>query len=159
MVRHVLDEFPSGNHYMGFEEGQSLPPVLYPNHILQLWTCYSLFPGTQNNCVRIMSYWSQRAQSYQRGRSGGRVGSRPRGEGGWRKDDDVPSTPSPPLGSLISSLRKDDIDNAAEGLAKSAEIRDCRTVASYNWLDKKGSEATVLVPGRVEPLPLGSFLS
>lgn len=43
------------------------------------------------------------------------------------------------------SLRKKDINDAAKDLTADATMQDCRHVASYCWLDKKGLEAAILV--------------
>lgn len=84
-----------------------------------------------------------------RGRGGGgRGGSWSRGgRGGGPKPKPAThitsTTPAPPLGKLLSSLTKADL-NGKEYEATSS-ITDCKTVSSYNWLDRK--TPTIVVPG------------
>ncbi|KAB5582270.1 hypothetical protein GE09DRAFT_262617 [Coniochaeta sp. 2T2.1] len=71
-----------------------------------------------------------------------------------KKTTDISSVPAPPLGTLIQSLAKHDLDNDAEAYLDSARIQDCELVASYNWLDK--SDPAMIIPGRPPrwtPLP------
>ncbi|KAH8907360.1 hypothetical protein BR93DRAFT_928245 [Coniochaeta sp. PMI_546] len=66
----------------------------------------------------------------------------------------VPSVPSPPLGKLIQSLNKYDLERDARAYTDKASIQDCTVVTSYNWLDK--SNPTIVIPGkppRWMPLP------
>lgn len=58
----------------------------------------------------------------------------------------VSSVPSPPLGKLIKSLHKIDLENDAKGYLNNASIKDCSLVASYNWLNKANS--TIVIPGK-----------
>jgi hypothetical protein len=53
--------------------------------------------------------------------------------------------PSPPLGSLLTTLSQDDLANSADLHEYSARIICCEDVVSYNWLNEK--EPTILVPG------------
>ncbi|KND87587.1 hypothetical protein TOPH_07771 [Tolypocladium ophioglossoides CBS 100239] len=82
-----------------------------------------------------MLYSSQKARPY-------------KWRGNSHKSDDTPASPPPLLGPLILSLHKEDIKEAAKELSADAAIQDCRHVASYNWLDKNGSVATILLPGK-----------
>jgi hypothetical protein len=56
-----------------------------------------------------------------------------------------PRPQSPPLGSVLTTLREDDLANSPDLHEYPARIIGCKDVASYNWLNKK--EPTILVPG------------
>ncbi|KAB5586293.1 hypothetical protein GE09DRAFT_59099 [Coniochaeta sp. 2T2.1] len=83
--------------------------------------------------------------------------------GGWprsnrsyhpKRSTDVSSSPAPPLGTVIQSLDKHDLEIDAEEHLDKAYIQDCELVASYNWLDK--SSPNIIIPGRPPrwtPLP------
>ncbi|KAK4186487.1 hypothetical protein QBC35DRAFT_501043 [Podospora australis] len=58
------------------------------------------------------------------------------------------SSPAPPLGKIIRTLTVDDLETTAEGQSSDLTISQFTTVASYNWLDKKNSAPTILVPGK-----------
>lgn len=96
-----------------------------------------------------MSYWAQKAPNYEQGYLKAR---------GPPKVDDTPAGPLLPLGPLIKTLQKDDINDAAQDFTESAKIRDCGTIASYNWLNKKGPDATIIVPGKTRPFRVGNPL-
>lgn len=85
-----------------------------------------------------------------RGRGHGRFSYGSSTRDGWHNQSApkpaAPPSPEPPLGSLLSSLTKDDFDDDAEKHEHHAAISDFRTVASYNWLDR--SEPTIAVPGK-----------
>jgi hypothetical protein len=57
----------------------------------------------------------------------------------------VSSVPPPPLGKLIGSLTKYDLEKDARLYTDKASIQDCGLVASYNWLNK--SDSTIVIPG------------
>lgn len=59
---------------------------------------------------------------------------------------DVSTVPAPPLGKLIQSLDKSDLEKDAERFVDKASIQDCSLVASYNWLGK--TDPTVVIPGQ-----------
>lgn len=63
------------------------------------------------------------------------------------KGDATVTSPAPPLGGLIHTLRTEHLDDEAKKFADSAKICNVRTVGSYNWLDRAGSGPTILVPG------------
>ncbi|KAK4131623.1 hypothetical protein BT67DRAFT_362345, partial [Trichocladium antarcticum] len=55
---------------------------------------------------------------------------------------------SPPLGDLIRMLRVDDLAGSSPKHADSATIRNVRTVTSFSWVDRAGSQPAILVPGK-----------
>ncbi|KAK4097076.1 hypothetical protein N658DRAFT_562034 [Parathielavia hyrcaniae] len=57
-------------------------------------------------------------------------------------------SPPPPLGGLIRTLRVEVVEDKARTLQNQAKIRDPRTVNSFNWVDKRGSGPTILIPGK-----------
>lgn len=59
----------------------------------------------------------------------------------------VPATPAPPFGSVIELVRPNDLDSDARQFENVAVIKDCKTLTSYNWLDKR--EPTIMIPGTV----------
>lgn len=66
----------------------------------------------------------------------------------WERNIDKtvqPPIPEPPLGHLLFSLDMVGIEEEAERYKPFSAITNCRTVASYNWLDDTGS--TIIVPG------------
>lgn len=63
----------------------------------------------------------------------------------------VSSVPSPPLGKLIQSLTKHDLEKDARAYIDKASIQDCSVVTSYNWLDK--SNPTIVIPGQYISCP------
>ncbi|KAK3935106.1 hypothetical protein QBC46DRAFT_58446 [Diplogelasinospora grovesii] len=54
-----------------------------------------------------------------------------------------PSTPPPPLGALLASIRETELLVDA---SSTATISDCKTVTSYNWLDRP--VPTIVIPGK-----------
>lgn len=51
----------------------------------------------------------------------------------------------PPLGRLLSVLRPDDTHEKLSSLSSESVITNCRTVASFNWLDT--AEPAIVIPG------------
>ncbi|OIW23055.1 hypothetical protein CONLIGDRAFT_563280, partial [Coniochaeta ligniaria NRRL 30616] len=95
----------------------------------------------------MSDYWKARGKTYQTSNRYYQKKSTPHGVC-------VSSIPPPPLGKLIQSLNKDDLDKDAKDFTDKASIQDCSLVTSYNWLDK--SDPTILIPGtppRWTPLP------
>lgn len=61
------------------------------------------------------------------------------------------ANPEPPLGPLICALSKHEFDQTAREYRPRSFITDCRTVASYNWLDR--TEPTIVIPAMCPGLP------
>jgi len=59
----------------------------------------------------------------------------------------TPQAPPPPFGPLLQTLKAEDLAVPSKKFVDSATIRDVQLLTSYNWLDKKGVEPTILVPG------------
>lgn len=78
-----------------------------------------------------------------RGRAG--CASTPRGGQGWRSTPEVPRTPSPPLGPVLTKILHKELDGEVISLS-TAKITDVQDVASYNWV--KANEPTIMVPGK-----------
>lgn len=51
----------------------------------------------------------------------------------------------PPLGRLLSVLKPDDAHDKPNSLRSESVVTDCRTVASFNWLDAAGP--AIVIPG------------
>ncbi|KAJ4505296.1 hypothetical protein HRR83_008754 [Exophiala dermatitidis] len=78
---------------------------------------------------------------------------RPSSQTGWRRGGGVVSagrkeTPnfraqSPARGEVLMELKPDDIKD----VKKNSKIKDCKYVASYNWLD--GKDPKIAVPGKL----------
>lgn len=66
-----------------------------------------------------------------------------------RSQPSFTSSPEPALGPLLSSLAKTDLDKVAKSHESQSIITGCKTIASYNWLDK--AEPTIIVPGMSVP--------
>jgi hypothetical protein len=64
------------------------------------------------------------------------------------KGPDTPETPAPPLGKLVRTLDRTSLNADSIAFKDTAIIADCSFVASYNWVDGKGKDSTILVPGR-----------
>ncbi|AEO62136.1 hypothetical protein MYCTH_2313154 [Thermothelomyces thermophilus ATCC 42464] len=60
----------------------------------------------------------------------------------------VSTTPPPPFGALIRTLKLRHLDDEGETLDHLARITDLQTVASYSWVDKPNSGPEILIPGR-----------
>ncbi|KAF2837531.1 hypothetical protein M501DRAFT_906486, partial [Patellaria atrata CBS 101060] len=58
----------------------------------------------------------------------------------------INTTPAPPLGTLISSLRTIDLDGTSDELSKDAKITGTRDIASFNWMNE--DDASIIVPGK-----------
>lgn len=58
----------------------------------------------------------------------------------------IPS-PEPPLGRLLLSWSSKDFNEGAKTYELQSVITGCKTVASYNWLERKAP--TILVPGKL----------
>jgi hypothetical protein len=86
----------------------------------------------------MSDYWKARGKTYQ---SSDRYSSKQ----AYKPRTDVSSVPPPPLGKLIQSLNKADLEKDAQEYVGKAGISDCSLVASYNWLDK--SDPTMVIPG------------
>ncbi|KAK4124693.1 hypothetical protein N657DRAFT_690176 [Parathielavia appendiculata] len=59
-----------------------------------------------------------------------------------------PEAPPPPLGDLIRTWRVEDLDDEARTYQDQAQIRNPRTVNSFNWVGKRGGDPTILIPGK-----------
>ncbi|KXX80998.1 hypothetical protein MMYC01_205187 [Madurella mycetomatis] len=75
---------------------------------------------------------------------------RKRTQGGAPRQVEEPITvsPPPPLGDVIRTLQVSDLAGRAREFAGSAKILHARTVTSYNWVDNKASESTIMIPGK-----------
>ncbi|KAI3396200.1 hypothetical protein diail_338 [Diaporthe ilicicola] len=73
-------------------------------------------------------------------------GGRPTRGNLWKGKSAQPSSPEPPLGSLLSTLSQTDLNKAANTYESDSLITDCVTVTSYNWLDR--AKPTIVVPGK-----------
>lgn len=51
----------------------------------------------------------------------------------------------PPLGRLLGVLKPDDAHEKLSRLRSESVVTDCRTVASFNWLDT--AEPAIVIPG------------
>ncbi|KAL2169394.1 hypothetical protein VTG60DRAFT_6100 [Thermothelomyces hinnuleus] len=60
----------------------------------------------------------------------------------------VSTTPPPPFGALIRTLKLRYLDDEGETPEHLACIADLQTVASYSWVDKPKSGPEILIPGR-----------
>ncbi|KAL2173463.1 uncharacterized protein P884DRAFT_318039 [Thermothelomyces heterothallicus CBS 202.75] len=60
----------------------------------------------------------------------------------------VSTTPPPPFGALIRTLKLRYLDDTGETPEHLARIADLQTVASYSWVDKPKSGPQILIPGR-----------
>ncbi|KAK0705858.1 hypothetical protein B0T26DRAFT_655827 [Lasiosphaeria miniovina] len=89
-----------------------------------------------------MSSWSHKRRFYRNS------DEQNRWQNGHKTPIPVPTTTPPPLGKLIQTVRVKDLAGESKNFIDSAAIRDCEAIASFNWLDKKGSESTVLTPGK-----------
>jgi len=65
-----------------------------------------------------------------------------------RQGPKASETPAPPLGACIRYLNKEDLSSDSTAFRKTAVITNCSLVTSYNWLDGKTNEPTILVPGK-----------
>ncbi|KAK0613522.1 hypothetical protein B0T14DRAFT_436537 [Immersiella caudata] len=59
----------------------------------------------------------------------------------------TPQTPPPPFGPLLQTVSIEDLADSSKKFANSAAIRDVQVITSYNWVDRKGANPTILVPG------------
>ncbi|KAK3370714.1 hypothetical protein B0T24DRAFT_721005 [Lasiosphaeria ovina] len=89
-----------------------------------------------------MSSWSHKRRFYRNS------DDQNRWQNGRKTAIPVPATTPPPLGKLIQTVRVKDMVGESKNFIDSAAIRDCEAIASFNWLDKKGSESTILTPGK-----------
>ena len=64
----------------------------------------------------------------------------------WSKKSTYTPPPEPPLGSLLSTIKKKDLVAKSEEYIPSAKITDCEYVASFNWRNSRAPSA--FVPGR-----------
>lgn len=84
-----------------------------------------------------------------RGRGRGGLSSGAPARAGWSSQAPpkpaFAASPEPCLGPLVSSLCKHDFDEKAQEYEPNSFITDCKTVASYNWLDR--TEPTIVIPG------------
>jgi hypothetical protein len=80
-----------------------------------------------------------------RGRGRGGHSAAHRGRQGWRPRPEIPRTPSPPLGPLLTKILYKELKEDQVRASK-AKITDVQDVASYNWI--KANEPTIMVPGR-----------
>ncbi|KAK4449061.1 hypothetical protein QBC34DRAFT_351756 [Podospora aff. communis PSN243] len=87
----------------------------------------------------MSSYWSNKSRPYRSTFAAGRVASSP---------SSAPPTPPPPFGPILQTVRIDELFDASKNFASSATIRDVQVVTSYNWVDRKGTQPTILVPGK-----------
>jgi hypothetical protein len=64
-----------------------------------------------------------------------------------RQGPKASETPAPPLGPCIQNLNIEDLSSDSAVFRNKAVITDFSLVTSYNWLDRKTNEPTILVPG------------
>ena len=73
---------------------------------------------------------------------------------GWMRQNNIDTSPSPPLGELIGRLRSRSKDTyfpeRTDHGQKHVGITDVELVSSYNWVNKAG--ATIIVPGKSNSL-------
>jgi hypothetical protein len=48
---------------------------------------------------------------------------------------------------LLQTLKIEDLSLSAERFVTSATIQDVEILTSYSWVDRKGAEPTILIPG------------
>ncbi|GAB1312623.1 hypothetical protein MFIFM68171_02833 [Madurella fahalii] len=65
-----------------------------------------------------------------------------------RVEESTTPSPPPPLGDVLRTLQMGDLAGQAREFADTAKIRHVQIVTSYNWVDNKASEPTILVPGK-----------
>lgn len=65
--------------------------------------------------------------------------------GARRPHEYISSSPAPPFGDLIQTLKLSDLkDNTS---SSAPQITDFKPIGSYSWLDKKSGQAEILIPG------------
>lgn len=69
--------------------------------------------------------------------------------GSWSRKSTYTPPPDPPLGRLLSTIKKDDVVFESEKHISSARITDCEYVASFNWRNSRNP--SLFVPGRTLP--------
>lgn len=81
-----------------------------------------------------------------RGRGRGAYTAARRGPGHGRRSSahETPRSPSPPIGSVLTTIRYSEL-KADQISSSDAKITHVEDVASYNWL--RATEPTILVPG------------
>lgn len=69
--------------------------------------------------------------------------------GSWSRKSTYTPPPDPPLGSLLSTIKKKDLVAGSEEHISSSRITDCEYVASFNWRNSR--TPSLFVPGRTFP--------
>ncbi|KAK0643160.1 geranylgeranyl pyrophosphate synthetase [Cercophora newfieldiana] len=88
----------------------------------------------------MSSYWSTKSRPHYRSASAGHRAA--------PVSNPTPQTPPPPFGALLQTLKIEDLAVSSKKFVNSATIEDVEVITSYNWLDKKGAEPTILIPGK-----------
>jgi hypothetical protein len=55
-------------------------------------------------------------------------------------------TPAPPLGDILATIQRNDLEGAADEKDSAAHITGSQYLTSYNWLDKSSHQ--IIVPGK-----------